>query len=179
MKSLSSAVYGCVFTTRYVCFVYINYSKISFFSLGHVLCLFCLHRNPRSLYLSGSEILTAIPTALPIYRSPSFLETWEAWQLTWFFAKIDQLSMVRHMSQWHVWFSVSITWPYGWWKNILHHAESNRQPHPAHSWKQKTITSTPLGSITTFPFNNIWLVSWRKSEIFRDSNWTDMTCDLL
>jgi len=64
MKSLSSAVYGCVFTTRYVCFAYINYSKISFFSLGHVLCLFCLHRNPRSLYLSGSEILTAVLTAL-------------------------------------------------------------------------------------------------------------------
>ena len=50
--------------------------------------------------------------------------------------------------------------------------ESNRQPHPAHSWKQKTITSTPLGSITTFPFNNIWLVSWRKWN-FQGFNWTD------
>jgi len=82
MKSLSSAVYGYVFTTHYVCFAYINYSKISFFSLAHVLYLFCLHRNPRSLYLSGSEILTAILTALPIYQSPSFLETWEALHFT-------------------------------------------------------------------------------------------------
>jgi len=80
MKSLSSVVYGCVFTTCYVCFcfAYINYSKIFFFSLAHVLYLFFLHRNPRSLYLSGSEILTAILTALPIYQLPSFLEMWEA-----------------------------------------------------------------------------------------------------
>jgi len=33
--------------------------RFIFFCLAHVLCLFCLHRNPRSLYLSGSEILTA------------------------------------------------------------------------------------------------------------------------
>jgi len=83
-----------------VMFVFLHWLfRDFFFCLAHVLCLFCFtSTNPRSLYLSGSEILTATLTALPKYRSPSFFEAWEALHFTWPSAEIAQLPMDCHMS---------------------------------------------------------------------------------
>jgi len=77
-----------------VMFVFLHWLfRDFFFCLAHVLCLFCFtSTNPRSLYLSGSEILTATLTALPKYQSPSFFEAWEALHFTWPSAEIAQLS---------------------------------------------------------------------------------------